>query len=166
MALLPLIEYSAVFFFIKETAAAQYTHYYTASPYWYYLAFLTLMTANKGAFNFSVELCGVWVRQVYQLFFSLANFFTLSRQVFLTRVNTARSCYISSLSSLFFSVAWLEREVRELEGFYFRGLQDTRRLLQDYLVIPEKSLSYTQYVTLSYNHIVQNVLGVKLEFLF
>jgi len=40
--------------------------------------------------------------------------------------------YLPSLSSIFFSAGWLEREVWDLFGLYFFGNFDLRRILTDY----------------------------------
>lgn len=116
------------------------------------------MGENKGRFTFCVEFCGVWFQHTYQLYLSLANFFTLSRLVLLTQLDTNIVNSFLSLSSFFQSIVWLERELRELEGFFIRGLQDTRRLLQDYFLVPQAQHDYTQYITLGYNHMLQEVL--------
>lgn len=40
--------------------------------------------------------------------------------------------FVSSVSSLFSSTTWLERELSDFSGLNFLGLSDTRRLLLDY----------------------------------
>ena len=40
---------------------------------------------------------------------------------------------INSISTVFPSTVWLERELQEFSGISFLGLSDTRRLLLDYL---------------------------------
>jgi Ni,Fe-hydrogenase III component G len=40
---------------------------------------------------------------------------------------------VNSVSTVFSSTVWLERELQEFSGISFLGLSDTRRLLLDYL---------------------------------
>lgn len=48
------------------------------------------------------------------------------------KVNVSEVEYLNSLSGLYNSVAWLEREVWDMFGVYFSNHKDLRRILTDY----------------------------------
>lgn len=58
-----------------------------------------------------------------------------------------------SLSYVYQSFSWLEREISELDHLYVVGLRDSRRLLTNYLF----SSDIEVYNTSSYNCIIQNL---------
>lgn len=163
---LPVLEYTPIFFFLKENNAPQSHFFYIHYQFWLYLAFLLCRNTSSSIFTFCVDLLGFWKSQYYEIFLTLANFTTLYRTTLITRLNTAEVSLLSSLTSVLRGVAWLEREVRELDGIFFYGLRDTRRLLQDYFVSPQAVYGYDSYVTAGYSHVAQQVLSVKLNFLF
>ena len=55
-----------------------------------------------------------------------------SRVSIITNIKS-NSPHILSISKIFYSVVWLERELQEFSGVSFLYLTDTRRLLLDYL---------------------------------
>lgn len=63
---------------------------------------------------------------------------------------------ISSLSSVFRSTEWLERELTDFTGFNFCGLTDTRRLLLDYF---EERQTYQTHVSndKNYNNVFYDI---------
>lgn len=96
---------------------------------------------------------------LWALSFNSNNMLSDERALFLTRVST-KSFFISSLSRLFPSTIWLERELSDFSGLSFLGLTDTRRLLLDYFeekkvwsthISNDKNYSNVLYdITLSY----------------
>jgi NADH:ubiquinone oxidoreductase subunit C len=50
----------------------------------------------------------------------------------LIKVNISNLTVITSVSSLYNSASWLEREIWDLFGIYFKGHPDLRRILTDY----------------------------------
>lgn len=79
-------------------------------------------------------------------------FFTNTMIVYLlkTQNNT-----IDSLSYLYPSSVWAERELKEMTSVFVTGLKDSRRLLTDYF---EKSKEKFEYKTASYNLRLQTIL--------
>lgn len=80
---------------------------------------------------------------------------------------TVSSCYLTgffivtytngrellSLSNIYSSFTWVERELKEFSELLFLGLKDTRRLLTDYTIA---TADYTSYKTTSYDGLTQN----------
>lgn len=65
---------------------------------------------------------------------------------------------LPSLSLVFSSFNWVEREVSEFFNITFGGLSDSRRLLTDYTKLNNYDL---QYKTLSYNEKTQTITNIK-----
>lgn len=59
-----------------------------------------------------------------------------------------------SLSKLYSSFIWVEREAKEFYNIYFNGLKDSRRLLTDYTVLINEQVNYK---TTGYNHLTQDL---------
>lgn len=59
-----------------------------------------------------------------------------------------------SLSRVFSSYTWVERETKEFYGITFLGLRDSRRLLSDYTTVEPLT---DQYETRGYNTVVQDI---------
>lgn len=66
---------------------------------------------------------------------------------------------VKSLSLIFFGFSWVEREVKEFFNIFFWGLKDTRRLLTDYVSL---STNNSEYKTTPYNHLIQDIINIKL----
>lgn len=62
--------------------------------------------------------------------------------------------HLPSLSNIYSSFTWVERELKEFSDLLFAGLKDTRRLLTDYTVATS---DYTSYKTTSYDGLTQNL---------
>lgn len=61
---------------------------------------------------------------------------------------------LQSLSRIFSSFTWVERETKEFYNIFFTGLKDSRRLLTDYTtLLPD----YKHYETRGYNSVVQDL---------
>lgn len=61
---------------------------------------------------------------------------------------------LKSISQIYKSFTWVEREIQELSNVYFVGLIDNRRLLTDYT---QYSYNFNAYKTNSYDLITQNL---------
>ena len=59
-----------------------------------------------------------------------------------------------SLSRVFSSYTWVEREIKEFYGITFLGLRDSRRLLTDYTTLEPLN---DQYETRGYNSVAQDI---------
>ena len=59
-----------------------------------------------------------------------------------------------SLSRVFSSYTWVERETKEFYGITFLGLRDSRRLLSDYTTVEPLT---DQYETSGYNTVIQDI---------
>ena len=65
---------------------------------------------------------------------------------------------IFSSSSIFLGSQWVERELKEFFNLYFINLNDTRRLLSDYMGL---DLHYSTYKTTSYDLITQDLYSIN-----
>jgi NADH:ubiquinone oxidoreductase subunit C len=89
--------------------------------------------------------------------------FAVSCENFLTKKHLNHFSYLSSITELFSTAAWLEREVAELHGINFLGKKDLRNLMLQYgdTTAPfKKSNPSTGFREIFYDsvsdHIVQN----------
>lgn len=64
------------------------------------------------------------------LFLNLLSFF-LNKRIFISFVLKSNES-VSTLSTIFKSIVWLEREIWDLFGIFFKGNKDLRRILTDY----------------------------------
>lgn len=71
---------------------------------------------------------------------------------------------LSSISSIFQSATWVERELQEFNGLTFKSLRDSRRLLTDYTY--HTHLYNETYKTTSYDQITQDLYIRMLHWLF
>lgn len=71
---------------------------------------------------------------------------------------------VKSLSTMFFSTNWVERELQEFNHIKFLGLKDSRRLLTDYTY--NKNLLSSDYKMDSYSLISQNLFTRVLHWFF
>jgi len=128
-------------------------------------------TANVG----SSDLTALTVYNFHSLLYqSRLLFFITSSSTSLSPNNTSlqaynKLCSLSSITELFFSANWLEREVSELHGVLFTNKQDLRNLMLQYgdSSIPfQKSFPSIGYKELTYNPIkdtlTQNLLSLQL----
>lgn len=65
---------------------------------------------------------------------------------------TAKNSVLSSISPIYSSFIWVERETSELTATVFKNLKDSRRLLTDYL---QRGYDFSFYNTKSFNSITQ-----------
>ena len=97
-------------------------------------------------------------------------------------VHSANSCFLSSerlhvvtsvfgltnqvgsISNIFQSTTWVERELKEFSGLIFNNLRDSRRLLTDYT--HHYNLFTQTYKTTSYDQITQDLYIRMLHWLF
>lgn len=90
----------------------------------------------------------------------------------LLKRTTYNSVYsVSSISDIFSSAAWLEREIWDLYGIFFHGNQDLRRILTDYGFSGypfRKDFPLTGYLELRYEEtessIVTNPISLEQNF--
>lgn len=132
-------------FYTSTTAPANYLHVNITNPqhYWFYL-YLRLNSAR------------VYTPLDMSYIPALKSSCTVA-SCYLTNfsvVTHTRQAVISSISTIFSSFNWVEREVREFSNTHFYGLRDTRRLLSDYTV---QNVDYDGYKTLSYENVTQNL---------
>lgn len=92
---------------------------------------------------------------IWTLAYNTNNMLTDERNLFLTQIST-NFFYISSISKLFASSVWLERELSDFSGLNFLGLTDTRRLLLDYF---EEKKNWSTHISndKNYNNILYDI---------
>lgn len=74
---------------------------------------------------------------------------------------------ITSISTIFFSANWLEREVWDMFGIFFSNHCDLRRILTDYLFVGyplRKDFPLSGYYECLYDELYQNIIYVKNSF--
>lgn len=82
------------------------------------------------------------------------------------RVSTNEYAPISSISDVFNSAGWLEREVWDMYGVYFSGHKDLRRILTDYGFSGyplRKDFPLTGYTEVRYDDVKKQVVLEPLE---
>lgn len=75
---------------------------------------------------------------------------------------------VPSISELFASVSWLEREVWDMHGIIFSGNGDLRRILTDYGFMGHplrKSFPLTGYFEMKYDEMSRRVVSESLNFI-
>lgn len=75
-------------------------------------------------------------------------------------INLHNKNILPTLSSLFFNVLWLEREILDFSNLSIYKLKDTRRLMLDYLQTrqyPNQTLVYDY----TYNHFINELYTIK-----
>lgn len=128
LSLLPLIKKWAVALIIKSRSAIIVT---TPKDLRNLLIFLKFLFND----NF-ITLMDVWGSDYphrinrFEVNFMLLNLSLPYRLI--VRVSTNEYTPISTVSDIFNSAAWLEREVWDMYGVYFSGHKDLRRILTDY----------------------------------
>ncbi len=85
----------------------------------------------------------------------------LTNQQTIAMVTTFGKIFFS-LTSIYPSAVWLERELKELDRIWVRNLRDTRKLLHDYTLTARKYNLDWAYVTNHYDTISQELLKVML----
>jgi NADH-quinone oxidoreductase subunit C len=74
---------------------------------------------------------------------------------------------VNSSSLLFFSANWLEREVWDMFGIFFKNHRDLRRILTDYLFVGyplRKDFPLSGYFECIYDELIRNIIYVKISF--
>lgn len=122
--------------------------YFKNNNYYYFTLFLNF---NLDEIFFPVD---AYVHQknvhdVYNLVFT-----SMYYQRWLSISSTCGSKRLHSISNIYKSFVWVEREIQELANIYFIGLIDNRRLLTDYTTY---LLNQTVYKTNSYDLVTQNL---------
>ena len=107
-----------------------------------------LITLNKNKKNFYITFSCVQTNERYSLLLMTHDMTNL----------------FSSLTSLFRSFIWVERELAEFNSVQFKNLTDSRRLLTDYL--NHNLLNTTAYKLVSYDQIIQDLTVRLLHWLF
>lgn len=79
-------------------------------------------------------------------------------------INILTKKQLSTISTLFKSTLWVERELQEFYNINFYNLKDSRRLLTDYTY--QKSLNNKEYKTTSFDLITQNIYIRMLHWFF
>lgn len=97
-----------------------------------------LRDTNTITYNFS---CLVSQERVAVTFFKKKNFF--------------KKTNYKSLSNIFLSSQWAERELQELNNIYFMNLSDSRRLMTDYFL--DNTIAFNDYKLDSYDTIIQDI---------
>lgn len=130
-----------------------------------FMPVLNLLLNNDGSNGYFVlnDLCGFFKKELYYCSLNIFNIFLNQRFIVNTQIS---STTLYSLSSLYLSAVWVERELSELDGIYIQNLRDTRRLLQDYTLYAEKYRNYWSYKTEHYSTLLQDLLKVMLYWNF
>lgn len=132
-------------FYTKTTTGANFLHFSlpSASHYFFYL----YLRINSGRVYTPLDLSYVGDLRASCLVSScyFSSFFLVTHTVHTT---------LDSISTIYSSFNWVEREVLEFFDVYINGLKDSRRLLTDYTVLDIDNQSYK---TTSYDGLTQNL---------
>ena len=89
---------------------------------------------------------------------SFSCLYTNTRVNFFLKHNLEQYPTIFSSTSIFLSSQWVERELREFFNLFIINLNDTRRLLTDYMSF---NISLVNYKTTSYDLITQDLYSIN-----
>lgn len=91
--------------------------------------------------------------RIHNLTYVLSCYFTNIFFIISSPVGVMSNC--NSLSRVYTSFVWLEREISEFSNIFFKGLRDSRRLLTDYTL--KYSNQDSSYKTSSYSSLIQDI---------
>lgn len=113
-------------------------------------------------FKILVDICGVDYpnrKERFDVVYHLLS--TSQNQRVRVKISTAEEKVVPSVTSLFSTAGWLEREVWDMYGIYFDGNLDLRRILTDYGFEGHplrKDFPLTGYVELRYDDSLKRVV--------
>ena len=131
---LPVISLSRLIFFSTSTTAGE-NFYLNVNPRYAIVALLSIRYQFRWNGSSFIDSCGFYTSTntgEYCSVITLANFLGSTRYTLFLKHIFERGISMVSLSSLWAGAEWVEREWRELDGIYFMGMRDTRKLLHDY----------------------------------
>ena len=134
---------------------------YISSKYNIYIAVFLKSLLNSLYSNMDLALT---VSNKKTLISSYACFLTSERIIIYSSL--IKTSKIESISNLYKSSQWAERELQEFNDISFSRLNDTRRLLTDYIY--HKNLNTLEYKTNTYDLIFQNIYiqGCYIDFFY
>lgn len=112
--------------------------------YYYFILFLRL-SWSKLYFPIDMTLIQNFLYGIFSCYFD-KNFLILNS-------NFSSQNFLYSISTLYSSCIWMERELKEFSNMYIYNLKDTRRLLTDYTNFSAEE----KYKTTSYNFLTQDL---------
>lgn len=121
-----------------------------------YLEYSLLLLTNLTSIYFFIDATFYKTLNVKHLFLgNFYNYLSYIKYSFIVEILKNSNCItLYSISTIYKGSSWVERELREFFQLYFVGLNDTRRLLTDYL---EDNFYSETYKTTSYNLILQEL---------
>lgn len=122
----------------------------------YYYWFFLLLRFNLFNLYFLEDLFFSVANKTSSIVLPASSYFTDAKII--SQVTIVDELDLPSLSLVFSSFNWVEREVSEFFNITFGGLSDSRRLLTDYTKLNNYDL---QYKTLSYNEKTQTITNIK-----
>ena len=127
--------------------------------YTYFYRFVLLLKLKYNDLYFPVDMCYYKHNKTGNLVCGLSSYFTNNYYKLLFSFDDTNIIKFSSISSIYSSFTWVERELSELNEITFVNLKDGRRLLTDYTTL---SIDAEDYKTSSYNLAIENLYNIKM----
>ena len=131
--------------------------------YVYYYRFLLILRLKYNDVFFPIDTCFYKTEKTSNFVTGISSYFTNTcyRLVF-SIDNTKNNINFISISNIYSSFTWVERELSELNNITFVNLKDGRRLLTDYTTL---NINNDDYKTTSYNLAVENLYNKMLHWM-
>lgn len=122
---------------------------------------------RSSGFDILIDLCGndfLDREKRFEVVYNLMNIRSNSRIIL--KVSLSINQEISTISDLYFSAAWYEREAFDMYGISFNNLKDHRRILTDYGFVGHpmrKDFPVTGYVQIKYDESLQKIVSEPVD---
>jgi len=113
---------------------------------------------DHGRYKMLIDLCGVDWQGDMEIVYHLLKMWPAAKRLRIKK--TLSTFVVESVETVFSNANWLEREIWDMFGIYFKGHSDLRRILTDYGFIGHplrKDFPLMGYLELKYDEIQKRI---------